>query len=94
MKTINDIVNESAINNDSALKNQVCINLAKIIDQKNIDKISSDSKGDNWKIILKGTNAIDLIELSKEIIKINNDPKYNIIKTIMFEYDTKTIIIN
>lgn len=86
-------VNESTLDDNGKLKNQVCIDLVKIIGEKNINRISSDDKGNNWKIILKGTDIIDLIELSKEIIKINNDSKYNCITNINLEYDTKTIII-
>ena len=94
MKKITDIINEESTNRESTIKNQVCVDLIKIIGNDNIEKLSSDDKGFVWKIKLKGTNTINLIELSKEIVKIDNNKKYDCIKQIWYDYDTKTIIIS
>ena len=95
MKTIKDyIINESDLDKDSKIKNQFCIDLIKVIGKDNVEKLSSDDNGSVWKIKLKGTNAINLIELSKEIVKIDNDKKYNCIKQIWYGYDIKTITVS
>ena len=67
--------------------------MIKIIDNKNVDKLSSDDQGLVWQIKLKGTNSINLIELAKEIVKIDGNSKYDCVKNISLIYDTKTIVI-
>lgn len=94
MKTIKDIINESDLNKDSKIKNQFCIDLIKVIGKTNVENLSSDDNGSVWKIKLKGTNTINLIELSKEITKIDNDEKYDCIRQILYGYDIKTITVS
>lgn len=94
MKNITDMINESGLDQESKIKNQFCIDLIKVIGKNNVKKLSSDDNGSVWKIELKGTDTINLIELSKEIVKIDNDKKYNCIKQIWYGYDIKTITVS
>lgn len=93
MKTISDIILESGLDEEGRIKNQVCIDLGKIIGQKLIDRISSDDSGHSWNIKLKA-GEMDLIKVAEDISKIGEDKKYDCIKSIVFDYDQKIIMID
>jgi hypothetical protein len=93
MKNITDIVNESGLDQEGKIKNQVCIDLGKNIGQKYIESIKSNEDGTTWQLQLKGTGVIDLFELADDIYKINKNSKYDCIKSMVLDYDKKTIII-
>ena len=95
MKSIKDIITESNLDNEAKIKNEVCIELINKVlnrDEKLVENLSSKDNDKTWIISLK-PGVLDLNRLHFIMSEFDGYSKYNCIKSIKFEYDTKKIII-